>query len=401
MLTQQHIHTVKSTIPLLESAGPAITTHFYQRMFKHNPELKDIFNMSHQKTGGQPVALFNAIAAYAKHIETPEVLMDAVERIAQKHTSFNVQPAQYAVVGHHLIETLRELAGDVFTPTVEEAWGEAYNVLANIFIDREGELYALNAAAEGGWIGPRKFILTETKTESELVKSFFFNPVDGQPVLSYKPGQYIGIEVKPNTSDYQEIRQYSLSDKANGKGYRISVKREAIGIPGQVSNCLHDELTIGDEVLLYPPAGDFFFEDRQAPVILISAGVGVTPMQAILETLSAEHYPQPVHYIHACENTAQFSFADRLQEIQQQYPFRQHLFLRALVSDAGDTNTQTNYYEGLLDLAGIQEQLPLITGDYYLCGPVKFMQFAKQQLRELGVSDDRIHYEVFGPHKDL
>ena len=401
MLTQQHIDTVKSTIPLLESAGPAITKHFYQRMFEHNPELKDIFNMSHQKTGGQPVALFNAIAAYAKHIETPEVLMDAVERIAQKHTSFNVQPEQYAVVGHHLIETLRELTGDAFTPAVEEAWGVAYNVLANIFIDREGELYALNAAADGGWIGPRKFTLTKTKTESELVKSFFFSPADGQPVLGYKPGQYIGIEVKPSTSDYQEIRQYSLSDKANTKDYRISVKREAIGIPGQVSNCLHDELKVGDEVMLYPPAGDFFFEDRQAPVVLISAGVGVTPMQAMLETLNAEDYPQPIHYIHACENAAQLSFADRLQEIQQQYPFRQHLFLRELASDAHHTNAQTKHYEGLLNLAGIQEQLPLNTGDFYLCGPIKFMQFAKHQLLALDVSEERIHYEVFGPHKDL
>lgn len=399
MLTQQHIDTVKSTIPLLESAGPAITKHFYQRMFEHNPELKDIFNMSHQKTGGQPVALFNAIAAYAKHIETPQVLMDAVERIAQKHTSFNIQPAQYSIVGHHLIETLRELAGDAFTPAVEEAWGEAYNVLANIFIDREGELYALNAAANGGWIGAREFVLTETKAESELVKSLIFKPVDGLPVMTYKPGQYIGIEVKPSTSDYQEIRQYSLSDKANGEYYRISVKREAVGIPGVVSNFLHDELAVGDEVILYPPAGDFFFVDRNAPVVLVSAGVGVTPMQAMLETLSAADYNHPIHYIHACENVAQLSFAERLQEIQQKRSFHQHIFLRETAND--EAAQAIEHHTGLLNLAAIQEQLPLSTGDYYLCGPVTFMQFAKQQLLELGVNNERIHYEVFGPHKDL
>ena len=395
MLTQQHIDTVKSTIPLLENAGTAITQHFYQRLFEHHPELKDVFNMSHQKTGGQPVALFNAIAAYAKHIETPEVLMSAVERIAQKHTSVNVQPAQYSVVGHHLIETLRELAGEAFTPDVEEAWGEAYNVLANIFIDREGELYARSAAANGGWIGPRKFVLTQTNIESELVKSLIFTPQDGKPVVSYKPGQYIGIEVKPSTSDYQEIRQYSLSDKANGKHYRISVKREAAGIPGLVSNYLHDELQVGDEVMLYPPAGDFFFQDRQAPVVLISGGVGVTPMQAIIETLSAERYSQPIHYIHACENAAQLSFADRLQAIQQQYAFEQHIWLREASNDTAP------HHEGLLNLAIIKEQLPLSSGDFYLCGPVGFMQFAKQQLVDLGVSDSQIHYEVFGPHESL
>ena len=400
MLTQQHIDTVKSTIPLLESAGTAITQHFYQRMFLHNPELKDIFNMSHQKTGGQPVALFNAIAAYAKHIETPEVLGHAVERIAQKHTSFNVQPAQYAIIGHHLIETLRELAGDAFTPEVEEAWGEAYHFLANIFIDREGELYARRAAAEGGWVGPRTFILTDTQQESELVKSLVFAPLDEQPVLDYQPGQYIGIEVKPSQGEHQEIRQYTLSDKANGSTYRISVKREATEIPGLVSNYLHDELSIGDQVKLYPPAGDFFFKPRQAPIVLISAGVGVTPMQAILETLLSQHAQGSVHYLHACETPQQFSFAQRLQAAQTQLALTQHIWLRNS-DDALPTNPAANYYAGTMQLSPIQEQLPLEHGDYYLCGPVGFMQFIKRQLLELGVDDTRIHYEVFGPHQDL
>ena len=103
MLSQQHIDTVKATIPLLASAGTAITEHFYKRMFSHNPELKDVFNMTHQRTGGQPAALFNAIAAYATHIDNLEVLTSAVMRIAHKHTSFNIQPNQYDIVGHHLI----------------------------------------------------------------------------------------------------------------------------------------------------------------------------------------------------------------------------------------------------------------------------------------------------------
>ena len=242
-------------------------------------------------------------------------------------------------------------------------------------------------------------MLTETKAESELVKSLIFKPVDGLPVMTYKSGQYIGIEVKPSTSDYQEIRQYSLSDKANGEYYRISVKREAVGIPGVVSNFLHDELAVGDEVILYPPAGDFFFVDRNAPVVLVSAGVGVTPMQAMLETLSAADYNHPIHYIHACENVAQLSFAERLQEIQQKRSFRQHIFLRETAND--EAAQAIEHHTGLSNLAAIQEQLPLSTGDYYLCGPVTFMQFAKQQLLELGVNNERIHYEVFGPHKDL
>ena len=130
MLTTKHIAIVKSTIPLLENGGTAITEHFYNRMFTHNPELQDIFNMSNQKTGRQKTALFEAILAYAQNIDNLTVLKHAVERITQKHTSFNIQPEHYDVVGLHLIETLRELLPEQFTAQVESAWSAAYGVLA-------------------------------------------------------------------------------------------------------------------------------------------------------------------------------------------------------------------------------------------------------------------------------
>ena len=157
MLTTAHIAVVKSTIPLLEAGGPAITDHFYQRMFAHNPELKNIFNMSNQKTGRQKTALFEAILAYAKNIDNLAVLKHAVERITQKHTSFYIQPEHYKIVGLHLIETLRELLPEQFTEEVETAWTAAYGVLATIFINREEELYSEREASYGGWRGKRAF----------------------------------------------------------------------------------------------------------------------------------------------------------------------------------------------------------------------------------------------------
>ena len=208
MLSNHHIDVVKSTIPLLESAGPALTAHFYQRMFSHNPELKDIFNMTHQRTGRQGVALFEAIAAYAKHIENLAALTAAVERIAHKHTSFNIQAEHYQIVGHHLIETLRELAGDAFSPEVEEAWTAAYLFLAQVFIDREGELYQQRHQALGGWAGAREFIVSEKTAESELVTSFVLTPADGKALLDYQPGQYIGLEVTPEKGiTYRVLRR--------------------------------------------------------------------------------------------------------------------------------------------------------------------------------------------------
>jgi nitric oxide dioxygenase len=393
MLTEQHIQTIKSTIPLLENAGPALTKHFYSRMFSHEPELKNIFNMSNQNNGRQQVALFEAIATYTKNIENVTVLQSAVERIAQKHTSLNIQSEHYAIVGHHLIETLRELAGEVFSSDVEEAWTKAYQFLAQIFISRESELYQQRAQVKGGWRDSRTFKVIDKIVESELVKSFILSPVDEQAVIDFCPGQYLGIEVTPTSNDYKEIRQYSLSDTPNGETYRISVKRETVGIPGKVSNHLHDAINIDDEVNLYAPAGDFFFVNRNKPVVLISAGVGITPMQAILETLGEQSYNKNVQYLHACENSQQHSFFTRTTEIIRKNNWQQHIWYQNEESNLQNTS------QGFMDFSGIT--LPINDGDFYLCGPIGFMQFAKEQLLTLNVPETNIHYEVFGPHQSL
>ncbi|PAJ73734.1 nitric oxide dioxygenase [Pseudoalteromonas sp. NBT06-2] len=395
MLTEKDITLVKSTIPLLEQAGTAITEYFYQRMFKHNPELKDIFNMSNQKTGKQNVALFEAIAAYAKNIEDLAALTTAVERIAQKHTSFNIQPAHYQIVGHHLLSTLRELAPEAFTTEIEEAWANAYQFLAQIFISREEELYTKRASTKGGWRGKRQFRVINKSKESALVTSFIFAPVDNQNVIDYHVGQYLGVEVKPNDTENVEIRQYSLSNKPNDKHYRISVKREQGEYPGLVSNYLHDQVEVDDVVNLYAPAGDFFFVDRKSPVVLISAGVGVTPMQAMLEKLSNKQYQNTVHYIHACENNDQHSFKSRVKELCDKHSWQNNTWYK----EKEKNNNEENIYQGFINFD--QLDLPKQNGNFYMCGPVGFMQFTKKSLLNLGVCESRIHYEVFGPHTHL
>ena len=396
MLSQQHIDTVKATIPLLASAGPAITEHFYQRMFAHNPELKHVFNMTHQRTGGQPAALFNAIAAYATHIDNLEVLTGAVMRIAHKHTSFNIQPDQYDIVGHHLIETLRELAPDAFTQDVEEAWVAAYGQLADIFIKVEGDLYAERAGQQGGWKDFRRFRVASKTPESDLVTSFVFEPVDGGAVIGYQPGQYLGVKLHPKGNEFDEIRQYSLSTTPNGKHYRISVKREGTGdIKGVMSNYLHDHLNVGDEIEAMPPAGDFVFQDKQTPVVLISGGVGLTPMQAILDTLAKQQYNHPVSYLHACTHQGQHSFKEHVNSLKGQLNLSVHTWYEQAKSE------EEGVTKGMMKLDAIKDSLPLTDGEFYLCGPVGFMMFVKQQLLTLGVEADRIHYELFGPHQEV
>lgn len=393
-LSDDQIATVQSTIPLLESAGTAITTHFYNRLFSHNPELQHIFNMSNQHSGKQQFALFSAIASYAKYIDNLPALQAAVERIANKHTSLAIQPEHYPIVGHHLIETLRELAPEAFTPKVEEAWTAAYELLASVFINKEEKIYKESEDKSGGWRGAKKFRLIEKRIESELVKSLVFEPVGGGKVASYKAGQYIGIKLCLPNQEFEEIRQYSLSDKHNDDSYQISVKREITNVPGIVSNFLHDGLRLGDEVELYPPAGDFFYTEKSNPVTLISAGVGATPMKSILETLANKNNSQNIYYLHACESIAQHSFKKRIAELATSNKnIISHTWYRS------DSSTQANTHQGFMDLSSLENSLPLAEGDFYLCGPVAFMRFAKQQLVTLGVCLSRIHYEVFGPHE--
>ncbi|PDO87351.1 NO-inducible flavohemoprotein [Kosakonia pseudosacchari] len=396
MLDAQTIATVKSTLPLLAATGPKLTAHFYDRMFTHNPELKEIFNMSNQRNGDQREALFNAIAAYASNIDNLAALLPAVEKIAQKHTSFQIQPEQYNIVGTHLLATLDEM----FSPGQEvlDAWGKAYGVLAGVFINREAQIYSEHAEKAGGWQGTRAFRLVEKKPQSALITSFEFEPVDGQPVAAYQPGQYLGVWLKPEGFANQEIRQYSLTRQPDGKSYRIAVKREA---GGQVSNWLHNSAKVGDIVHLAAPAGDFFLDVQSStPVTLISAGVGQTPMLAMLDSLSKSQHAAQVNWFHAAMNGEVHAFADEVSKLGASLNhFYQHVWYQQPAT--AEVNSGRYHSEGLMDLRALEGKFSDPAMQFYLCGPVGFMQFVAQQLVALGVNKESIHYECFGPHKVL
>ncbi|MEI7375323.1 NO-inducible flavohemoprotein [Dickeya chrysanthemi] len=393
MLDQQTIATIKSTIPLLAETGPALTAHFYQRMFHHNPELKDIFNMSNQRNGDQREALFNAICAYATHIENLPALLPAVERIAQKHTSFNIRPEQYQIVGTHLLATLEEM----FQPgqAVLDAWGKAYNVLADVFIKRESDIYQQSAEQSGGWHGTRPFRIVAKQPQSSLIISFTLEPVDGGPVAAFRPGQYLAVYIRDKRFEYQEIRQYSLTNEPNGRYYRIAVKREA---QGSVSGYLHDIAQEGDVIELAAPHGDFFLDTpASTPVALISAGVGQTPMLSMLHSLKQQQHQGEVFWLHAAENAEVHAFADEIANVGAALPqFHSYVWYRETSLQAAN---HLSVFHGLMTLKNLPAPLPVADLQCYLCGPVAFMQFIARQLLELGMTESQIHYECFGPHK--
>lgn len=392
MLDAQTISTIKATIPALLATGPALTAHFYERMFTHHPELKDIFNMSNQRNGNQREALFNAICAYAGNIENLPAILPAVEKIAQKHTSFAVKPEQYQIVGEHLLATLDEMLSP--GQEVLDAWGKAYGVLAGVFIKREEELYEAAEQKPGGWRTPRAFRIAEITQQSEVIKSFLLVPTDGKPVADYQAGQYLGVWARNESFANQEIRQYSLTRAPNGKDYRIAVRYEA---GGTVSGWLHQHARVGDEVHLAAPAGDFFLNVQpQTPVALISAGVGQTPMLAMLEVLAAAGHPARVQWFHAADNGKTHAFATEVAAAGRQLPlFSQYIWYK----DPQPEDHDRYNVPGLMNLLPIKNQFSDPATHYYLCGPIGFMQFVAAQLVKMGTDTDRIHYEVFGPHK--
>lgn len=394
MLDAQTIATVKSSLPALAACGPDLTAHFYDRMLAQHPELKNVFNMNNQRNGGQREALFNAICAYGANLENLTAILPAVEKIAQKHTSLNIQPAQYAIVGEHLLATIKTLLnpGD----DVLAAWGRAYGVLADVFIQREEAIYQASEQQKGGWRGTRPLCISAIEQQSAVIKSFTFTPVDGGPVAPFKPGQYLTLHLQPAGCEYHQIRQYSLTTGSNEKMYRIAVKQAPQGI---LSGWLHQHAEVGSEVQLAAPHGDFFLQvSPTTPVTLISAGVGQTTMLAMLHALAAQRHLAPVNWLHAAENGKQHAFADEVTTTGALLPdFAQHIWYREPDEpDAGRYDAQ-----GMMDLATLSARLRDVNTHFHLCGPLGFMQFIVKQLHAVGITADRIHYELFGPHKEI
>ena len=187
MLSQKNIDTIKLTVPILEENGVALTKHFYKRMFLHNQEVKKFFNLSRQQNSSQPEALAAAILAYARNIENLEILGTTVELIAQEHASLQIK--HYPIVGTNLIESIKEILNLSDTDDVVIAWAEAYNLLAEIFINCEKGIYKENLQ-HYGWDNFKEFEAVKKENESINACSFYlknnsFNEFD------FKPGQYI------------------------------------------------------------------------------------------------------------------------------------------------------------------------------------------------------------------
>lgn len=392
MLSSAHRDIVKATVPLLETGGEALTTHFYRSMLDSHPEVRPLFNQAHQASGAQPRALANGVLMYARNIDKLENLGPLASQIINKHVALQILPEHYPIVGACLLQAIREVLGEeIATDEVIEAWGAAYGQLADILINAERDVYESIAAAPGGWRGGRMFKVVAKVAESSEIVSFHLEPVDGYAVIAHKPGQYIGLRLN---IDGKEIRRnYSLSAPSSGTGLRISVKREPEGV---ASNYLHDRIIVGSELELFPPSGQFVLGEGTKPLVLISGGVGITPTIAMAETaLRAGN--RRVIFIHYARNAQVQAFQGLLADWERQYP----LFTAHVVYNEVD-GSDANALSGMPSITHLQQWLPAIKDvDAYFLGPKPFMAFMKKALHEVGVPAEQTHYEFFGPAEAL
>lgn len=406
MLSAQTIAVVKATAPVVAQHAEAITRRFYLLMFDGNPEVQAYFNAAHQHSGGQQRALAGAICAYAANIDNLAALGTAVELIAQKHCSLGIQPEHYPVVGKHLLAAIKDVLGDAATDEIIGAWGDAYGVLAGVFIERERQIYDQQRSLPGGWNGYRQFVVDKKQPESDIVTSFYLKPADGGELPAHEPGQYITVRI-----DHPERptspRNYSLSDRPGAGHFRISVKREAgpaAGLPaGVVSNYLHDEIQQGDVLELGPPCGEFTLSPAAAParpIVLLSGGIGVTPLLSMLKSLAHHETQTPVYFLHAARNSRVHALAAEVDEIVGQRP-NFHVHVRYDDPLADDVTHQRCHSVGLIDVELLQEMLPNNDAEFYICGPKPFMTGLYHGLQAWGVPEAQIHLEFFGPKQEL
>ncbi|MFG3037376.1 globin domain-containing protein [Streptomyces sp. NPDC048330] len=387
MLSEQAIPVVRATLPAVGGALDQITERFYSRLFAAHPELlRDLFNRGNQANGEQRRALAGSIAAFAVALlDNPDSRPDAMlSRIAHKHASLGVTSAQYKVVHEHLFAAIVEVLGEAVTPEVARSWDEVYWLMANALIAVEARLYRETGVPEGAvW---RSMEIAERQEETVDTVSFLLRHADGSPTDAFLPGQYVSVQVTlPDGA--RQIRQYSLSSAPGRPQWRITVKRVDGDPSGEVSSWLHAHGRAGDTLEVSAPFGDLVLPEGDGPLLLASAGIGSTPMLAMLDHLAATGSTRPVAVVHADRSPASHAHAAELRRLVDALP---QATLHLWYEEPGDSGA----HAGRADVTSLD--LPPGT-TAYLCGPLPFLRTVRGDLLGAGTAAADIHYEVFGP----
>ncbi len=250
----------------------------------------------------------------------------------------------------------------------------------------------------------RNYQVVRVEPESETITSFYLRPEDDGGIHCHKAGQFLPIEIQPPNVDTPIQRTYTISNAPNGSYYRLSIKREPQARPdlppGVSSNYFHEHVKPGTTIRAMSPRGKFTLEESSTrPVVLISGGVGTTPMISMLEQLANDRAgcgcSRQVWFIHAARNSEVHAFGNYVQSLAKDWPC---LRVHVRYSDPSDSDVEGKDYNsvGHVDIDLLKSLLPFDDYEFYFCGPPPFMESLYDGLKSLNVSDERIHYEFFG-----
>jgi ferredoxin-NADP reductase/MOSC domain-containing protein YiiM/ferredoxin len=294
--------------------------------------------------------------------------------------------------GHPRQQLLRALR----IPALSPGWQASFRAL-------------LDAAPGGGnagltvtspppaWRGFRQLTVTAITRESDSVISIRVDDPDGAPLPAARPGQYLTVRVQPDDGQHSLLRNYSLSGLPDAGYYRFSVKREH---DGAASGYLHTRLAIGDQLDVAAPRGTFILDHSDRPALLISAGIGATPVLAMLQSLAAEHSAREIWWLHGARSGREHVFAAEAGALAASLPnVRSHVYY----SSPGPDDREGRDFDraGRLTGALLAELAPPRDADAYLCGPASFMADVSAGLAAIGIDASRIHTELFGPAPGL
>lgn len=302
-------------------------------------------------------------------------------------------------VGETLLQAVKDVLGDAATDEIINAWGKAYGYISDAFISLEEKLYEETKNQVGGWEGYKDFYVDQKVKESEDVTSFYLKAKDGKGIATYKPGQYLTLNATIPGEKYTHIRHYSLSEAPSKDYYRISIKREGDhdSTPeGIVSNYLHNEIKKGDTLQFSAPTGDFILDNKDTPLVLISGGIGITPILSMLNTVTSEQPNREVTLIYATKNSKYHPFKDQINQLENR-----HTNLNTIVCYDSPTSVdkqgidfdKRDYINQDLLSSAVKNK----NVDVYLCGSILFMESVINILDKMEVPRDYIHYESFSP----
>jgi ferredoxin-NADP reductase/MOSC domain-containing protein YiiM len=331
---------------------------------------------------------------YFRVLEEGEVEAgDEITRVASgpEHMSVSEIDALLYMPGHSRDQLERALR----IPALSAGWRSSFEAL--LTQERKGGVTAGNAgltAASGpppAWRGFRPLRVSRKVRESGNVTSLLLEPTDGQPIAAALPGQFVVLRLGPASAPAL-MRSYSLSGAPSAVCYRVSVKRDA---HGAASAYIDDELQVGDIVQASAARGSFTLRPGDTPVVLLSAGIGVTPVLAMLHALAAEASTREIRWLYGTRNGREHPFAEETRGLLKALAHRQS-YVCYSSPDPEDRPHVDFDAPGRLNMRVLQELNLPRDGDFYICGPSSFMSDLSAGLTRLGVAPDRIHTEMFG-----